>query len=571
MDDTGKFHFGNGTCSSIEVDMFTPVCSRPPVDGTEPLALEVPVPVFYPVIPPVECACVKFAPSHANIAVTMHRGSRTQASGRADLEIKAAGDCCEGLYEITGPKITLDIPECLQPDGLVCRETYRFNSRDAGYGGSLTVEMYMKDCVPQIKLRGEPLTVPKPSIDIPEITIGSGGNVFQGDDDNFYTDASIDEDDDTWYGGGVGNTRDDAPGDVVGRGPGRRCGGDSECGPVDANSVPFLIQHVDGEYRLVSELHQYSPKWCSQKANEDKTGVEEITDAATGNLDMVMPSGFQWHDRGVAINLSEFLWSPGGLLNAVTETDKAVLVSPAPAIHSAASSLPGQNASGLCLRPLAGEDIEPGLRVKAGDGLRIFKADYRTGDREPLGSYNNRVGTLEVYGHSGDFLFNSDGKLVINDRVTEKSTVAPVIPSDSNFAFARDKDYAMLTGMVYPSSGWWYDEKSAPLLHCPLRDNFEAAGYLDMMRNMVETLASLYDYDPDTPIYVKDINFAFQAFYHVIASVIAWCDTWYLGVVHIGKAGTVLAVDDNAGALDPNARRYQNSDPNPDRPGPDEG
>ena len=49
-----KFRFGNGTCPSIEVDPFRPICRKPGIDPSEAMSLEVPVPMFAPVVPPPE-------------------------------------------------------------------------------------------------------------------------------------------------------------------------------------------------------------------------------------------------------------------------------------------------------------------------------------------------------------------------------------------------------------------------------------------------------------------------------------------------------------------------------------
>lgn len=177
---TEKFSFGNETCNPhIEVDVFEPVCAHDEIPGSEPLTLEVPVPTFVPIVPPPECTCFTFQQSDSISRVSMTMRKRSTITDKSPLKntakttIEARGDCCDGTYDI-GTWITLEVPECLHADGLVDSKTYNFNDDAAsGISGSITVETWMKDCVPVLKVSGEPLRVhiDPPIISIPPLCI----------------------------------------------------------------------------------------------------------------------------------------------------------------------------------------------------------------------------------------------------------------------------------------------------------------------------------------------------------------------------------------------------------------
>ena len=177
---TEKFSFGNGTCNPhIEVDAFEPVCAHDEIPGSEPLTLEVPVPTFVPIVPPPECTCLTFQQSDriSRVSMTMRRRStitdKSPLKNTAKTTIEAQGDCCDGTYDI-GTWITLEVPECLHADGLIDSKTYNFNDDAAsGISGSITIETWMKDCVPVLKVTGEPLRVhiDPPIISIPPLCI----------------------------------------------------------------------------------------------------------------------------------------------------------------------------------------------------------------------------------------------------------------------------------------------------------------------------------------------------------------------------------------------------------------
>jgi len=560
MSDT-VFKFGAGkACTSIEVAPFTPICSKPAVPGSEALTLEVPAPVFAPVVPPQECACFAFKDGKANVTVTMEAGHGS-GSGTASVGIAATGDCCNGAYEVT-PTIEITVPECVTADHVIYS-----NTTDLGYGGSITCTLGIRNCVPYFEMSSVPVSVTLPNIpnlclgatnievkatyidangdeqtassgsvtvsnsvddhgcqkysfgtitldlrDLPTGGFGNGGSVFKASDGDLYLDGTIDVNDDVWYGGGLGNLLTDDPDAVLCRGPkmiGRSVAGLS----VSANSP---VQYVNENFRLLNDdgTTEAAAWHSSRKATTTTGGVTTTTvDNGTitiagergqtglqyvgGNLSVVLPSGFQWHEKGLALNLSHFFWEKSGLLSVMEETGMAALVSPAPAVFSDdaqayATGAPraGAAAGGLRIDPDKDATLktEPGLYIAAGDGLRVFGLDAKTPSGEgadasgataaerigqlevmygpgfrvrkansgttpqyldaPVDAAgalvpnegrglrvhgvtktttaetdNDQKNKLEVYGHSGDFLFNYDGKMVINDQPNASGTV----------------------------------------------------------------------------------------------------------------------------------------------------
>jgi hypothetical protein len=125
-----------------------------------------------------------------------------------------------------------------------------------------------------------------------------------------------------------------------------------------------------------------------------------------GNLSMVMPTGFQWHKRGLALNLSHFFWNDSGLLSVLEEEPYAALVSPAPTVFSDNASdydgepRAGAAAGGLMISPDVDGGTEPGLYINEGDGLRIFGLDDKTPSGETTDARGTpvaeRIGRLEI-------------------------------------------------------------------------------------------------------------------------------------------------------------------------------
>lgn len=524
----------NAGCKPIEMASFTPICGKGEIGGSEPLTLDVPVPVFAPSIPPPECVCLDFTGETKNITVTMNAGHGDfKATGTASVAIKpATDDCCDGSYTVD-PIINITIPECVTPDA-----TLDENDVELGSGGTIHYKLSIKDCVPQLEITpkspvnvgggpcfgdtkfkvsavsylggeegGDPTkqtaavefnlkhgTIPagQPNagclsftlddikLDMTAFDIGSGGGVFRGGNGNLYTDGSEDEEAPTWYGGGVGNLAVDKPEDVESRGPVMR-GDPNHESPI--RLVPFI---KDIPFRLAKPKGNGDDEvpsaklWCSGRKTEGADG-ELASDtpegAAFGNLNVVLPTGWQWYGPCLAINLSTFVWNPSGLLSQMEETETAVLVAPGPVAFSkivvdGSSSAPptingvdvaGLNVSGLAT-PEAGESTGAGLAINTGDGLRIFGADARS-TSEVAEATKGRIGKLEVYRHDGDFLFNYDGKMVMNDEAeADPADEALIAPYDDTVSatqlgidtFNRDSDCTVTIATVdYTSTDYW--------------------------------------------------------------------------------------------------------------------
>ena len=149
-----------------------------------------------------------------------------------------------------------------------------------------------------------------------------------------------------------------------------------------------------------------APSWSS--VNPDTGDAGKI-----GNLNITMPTGLQWHSRGVALNMSTFQWNPSGLLSTFEESNVSALLSPAPTVTTVENAQ--VNASGLNI--LTGDTaisdvavLKPGLTVDAGDGLRICGIDARTPEyAENKWDYNDdRQGKLEVHYGMGLRIYNGE-------------------------------------------------------------------------------------------------------------------------------------------------------------------
>lgn len=647
MGDAGKFRFGNGTCSAIEVDRFSPICDFPDIPGSQPLTLEVPVPTFAPFIPPSECACFAFDAAQGPVHVTMRQRSTITPENplvnTARVEVKSKGDCCDGLYEIT-PWIDIQIPECLSED-----HTISENTVDLGEHGSLTYKLKLVDCVPRLEITANPVSfnppiivtppfcLNNPSITVTPIyyTIGADadhhvqhtgtpstatgtvttdaagcktiafsgsagftvdvtsfnnqGSVFRDSDTNsLYTDGSYDVNVPTWYGGGLGDVAADNHENTVGRrGPAMR-GGASACCQNAANcTVDYLVPHVthaDGnnksEFKITTANGtKKAVVWNSRRISNDETRVGVFTDTtiATGNLSMVLPAGFQWNKRGVALNLCNFGWNASGLLSVMEETGVAALVSPGPcafvdgayiANTNPRRQVGGLDASGLNLTYPA-DPFTGGLSVADGCGLRIFGTDTKTKTSESQSAADARFGQLEVFAHDGDFKFNYDGKLVIDDSAVtgvvngNVTTINPVLPlalpaeTPAESKFNRTTDTVLRIGLTTggASLGWNEPATSAWLAKCVLDDGNvgDAADRLDSIVSGTTT--------GEPAALVKNVAALTSVIATAVCEIIAWCNTWRFAYMHVGKAGTILKIDDTATAPADSERHYQASAP----------
>lgn len=486
-----RVRFGglNAGCQSVWVAPFTPICSKGGVGGSTPLTLDVPAPVFAPYIPPPECACFLFDSSKtANVNVTMSPGNTMKAKGTAKVAISSVGDCCDGKYEVT-PTITIDIPECVTED----KEYENTVPIGPSGNGAITYRWGIRNCVPFFEMSAEPLEFPdivvpgfcldEPTftltgtykfpndkkatqvltkniklkfgnsadnpgchtytpgnieLDLTNLAFGNNGDVYKdGNTGNLIVGGILDSNDGVqwWYGGGTGDYGDDSRVGqyVYQRGPTMR-------GVEDETDPPthFPLVYDEPEYKLMDDPgHTPNTRWRSENKDEtDPFGNPETEgeEWATGNLDMVLPSGFQWDSkevtRGVSVVMSEFAWNPGGLLCAEVEKAWAPVLAPGIAVWAdnteinynngstpVSIDVSGMNASGIAVMK-SPEDTrqQPGLIIYDGDGLRVFGADGKTVDTEITSTTKAKMGRLEVYAHDGDFKFNYDGKMVLNDE-----------------------------------------------------------------------------------------------------------------------------------------------------------
>lgn len=427
---------------------------------------------------------------------------------------------------------------------------------------------------------------------------GNDGTVFMSsdeDDDNLYIDGTIDLAKTTWYGGGYGDRANNShAADVFCRGPKMRNGmSPLATGTADTNDYPvpdfitttttqnpgFMLTNATGQ--------QATARWASsRKANDGTLATGPVTDTVEGeehtyqlgNLSMVMPTGFQWHNRGIAVVLTHFWWADSGILGAVNETNTAVLLAPAPAVHKNHVrnnvNLEGQNASGLVLDPDNRATVTDGLAVNDGPGLRIFGLDAKTQDTEITGTNAaTKVGRLEVYAHNDDFKFTDDtsgsvldgGKLVLNDAYD--SGLKDLIPcpitwegsgySSSNM-WTRDAQYNGCTlPVIAPHlSAQTPATSTAPAIRYWAKDthgvyrpsftywNSLVGGFGDTAAsNTLHGYQYAADHASDTATavgYLKDFNAKLLEFIeHLHVMLSTFSATW----LHFGRAGMLIGAD----------------------------
>ena len=444
-----NFHFGNGTCSTIEYPPFEAICAKPAVTGSEPLSLEVPVPMFAPTVPPAECACFSFTKAEAAITVTKTGYSAGGVgTGTAAVAIQpATDDCCNGSYSVT-PTISLEIPEC-SITGVTDSQT---SDPLSNLGGSITVTLKMENCVPKLELAVNPIQIAMPSggsfclaqgglsvgvkykdsrnqshtvnppdepnlvlqqqavdgcwkyggsvtldlgtLDIPGF--GNGGDVdLVGG--SLYIDGDADSTIKTYYCGRFGDWKNPRGAThssglvmdydkVFGRGPLMRYAVDgSDPSPVLAQTTGHTVPvaHVDTFFAVVGGNTPggigQSPEWQSGRTTPGVDGAQDSWES-WGNLDAAWPTGAQWDldGLGIAMPFTRFVYNDSGVLSSAEETKYALRVSPGPAsreLQETGGALTYLNCSGLRSLSTSTEwsnGIADGLRVDAGDGLRIY-------------------------------------------------------------------------------------------------------------------------------------------------------------------------------------------------------
>lgn len=158
--------------------------------------------------------------------------------------------------------------------------------------------------------------------------------------------------------------------------------------PVPKATTPTAFDMV------VGNTHTAQTMWTSGRMTVGDGG--KYSWASSANLNIVWPTGAQWHTRGLALTLTEFEYNDSGVLSYAEEKGESILVSPAPAYTVAADGKQEQPASGLVVLadPSETSRIQHGLRVNAGDGLRI----YGIGDGSTASDDEDesRQGALEI-------------------------------------------------------------------------------------------------------------------------------------------------------------------------------
>ena len=455
--------FGRNGCSTIEVEPFRKICDFTRPAGTTPLSLEVPVPTFAPSVPPTECACFDF--KKGSSAITIVTDPAKQKLAKASVEIRQRDDdCCTGRYEIIP---LVEIPACTLPDsqnlstkkivldgqGSFIQATLTRHNCDLGIvlTGQVNHPPFPQPCVPKLTTGTFELkakynddagaeqesaakfsvenTATKPgecpiyeikgaTLDlrgIGGISFKNGGDVNKNSSNSqLYIDTSLSPAN-TYYGGGYGDSGVGAYAGVDRRDTVMR-GAPSAFDDMDVPVTPVNSKLVDknGVPHLT---------WTSGITVSDNG-----TEVSNGNLNIVMPTGIEWNTYGMALTLSKFEYAANGVLNSVTETEMAALVSPTPAVRvtgSSSSDLGMYNVSGLDIFPygseeLGGAGVKCGLAVDAGNGLRIHGVNNKTpGDLWK----GDDVGKLEVQ--------FGDGLRVMSGRTTTGTAVYDEGRSDS--------------------------------------------------------------------------------------------------------------------------------------------
>lgn len=454
----GKTYFGNEGCTPIEVEPFEPLCSHDPVAGTDPLLLDVPVPSFVPAVPPNECACFTFIKAELDKDKQVDPQHKLVVDGRASdakfaVEILPdPNDCCTGKYTIAPnvqiPCLPFEIGEAVveqstiagmgsidfrleadactlvphinikfpQPGGLVpCTTELKttpipdsgtprtfgfkvvYKSKNNVDPAEKNVEFSLSrnpengDCPVYTLKSGGPLDLT--DLATGSVSNGGGVNLRDGDDTLWLNGEPNGEE--TWYGGSLGNSNSVDGYAPIFRGTVRRNGN----GPAWGADLP--IPYVTwNQHQLIDDENKGHTKWTSRRLAAD--GKTFSGDGV--NLDMLVPTGFQWHDRGVACTVSRYIYTPSGLLASLEEDTSSPILAPGLACWADGGQLtPTINVSGLSIHTVVPGDpshASAGLRVNYGDGLRIYgDGEPTTGETEE--EYDSsRQGCLEImYGY----------------------------------------------------------------------------------------------------------------------------------------------------------------------------
>lgn len=487
----------------------------------------------YPVIDPITIPCcmqADFKDEPVGGALTTNAGG--------SIYVKLVQTDCRPRLEVQVDPIT--IPNYLVPNISFCLASAESeaNAVQVTYTGTGSTAESRKKTISNagtLKLTTDTLANgckkynPSLTLNLGKLSlIGGGGNVYQDDNGDLYTDGSTSENAIVWYGGGLGDIANDNIDEVICRGRYMRGYTYYENGRL--MDVPY----AEIEPLLVNDTNaSISQGWESDTQNPDP-------DYAHGGLSMILPSGVQWHQKGLALTLSRFIWADSGLLNRAIEQDAAALVSPAPEFFASNAgtrngvSLNDRNASGLAIRHYYALDTNQGLHVNTGDGLRIFGRDGRTDNSEISQASEGKFGELEVYAHDGDFKFKSDGKLVLNDaKAASGGDVFAITPgtypqnSSLDKTFARNSDYTLPVLAAHDTTGNYWTKDTG-------RQSF--LGHANGIRTelLITKLSAAIpggtDVDP-------------AGLHSLLGMIIDVLATFRQTYMHIGRAGMIIGVD----------------------------
>lgn len=262
----------------------------------------------------------------------------------------------------------------------------------------------------------------------------NGGDVnLRPSDKKLVIDGSEWTGDHTWYGGGYGNVQQDTAAtiaDVRDRGPGMR----NQYTPSGFANIsipsPGALSGNKQQRLLKDDLATTTTQWKSGRYDE----TTKVFTPGSGNLDICLPSGFEWHMpeitngpiRGVTVTFSDFVFNSSGVLSEEDETHGAIILAPGLAVTTSKTGstiVAGKNASGLMtVDDGSVGQTGHGLRVNAGDGLRIYGIGDGSTDSTDTDTDGSRQGCLEVMYGPGFKI--KDGTTFLNKPVDRSGALS---------------------------------------------------------------------------------------------------------------------------------------------------
>ncbi len=421
---------------------------------------------LYPRVHPLEIPCCTLADTSGYSAFNVNGRPYTFGWTRKDCE-----------YTFTMPDITIDIPipstQC-QPEFDVSTKKkigYKYynedgeedvvESADDASDADATVWMGRVDNAvaggcPKYVLHVGTLDL----TDLPSVAFGDEGHVYavskedaekKTKKNNLYIDGSASGE--PWFAGGIGNREPDAPKDIMGLGSNRGASYPDGWGSPDSNGdyVPYAENHK--AHTIANASNNTAWYWRSRRVADDND-PENAPDGATGPLVVPTPTGFEWHTRGVAMRLGEFVFNEAGVLSDYGEywcslgrdgkpncdSHSCYDVIVAPGLATAEYSGKTYNAGGLVVHPKKQNSatfdsenaasgvsgLTSGLAVNPGKGLRIHGVTGMKPDKTKHGHTDSTgndapttgdIGKLEILKRDDDLAFTSDGHLGFNDAV----------------------------------------------------------------------------------------------------------------------------------------------------------